>query len=336
MDRGKLLAGGAIAAGVALIVGGLWRAWRPPRSFRHRVVVITGGSRGLGLDIARRLADERARVVLLARDEDELERARVELARRTPCVLTIPVDVRERAAVERAIEQVVDAFGRIDALINDAGTITVGPFEHFRWEDLDDALRTHLIGPLAAIRAARPYLARTSGRIVNVTSIAGRVGVPHFAAYSASKGALVALSDALRAELAVDGIAITTVVPWLMRTGGHEHARVLGQHRREYTWFALADTLPGVAVDSDRAARAIIEAMRVGRPRLVLGGWARLIVAADAVFPGMVAFGLKTMARWLPAPAGAVGEVALEGGDIEAPVVHSPLLRGEGGADRRE
>src|SRR5947208_5446988 len=111
-----------------------------PFSFKGRSVVITGGSRGLGLVIARELADEGARLTLLARDSAELERAARDIAAYGAEVQAFPCDVRDRGDVERAIQRVVDAYGRIDVLINNAGVIQTGPVEHMQVEDFEDAM----------------------------------------------------------------------------------------------------------------------------------------------------------------------------------------------------
>ena len=111
---------------------------------------------------------------------------------------------------------------------------------------------------------------RGFGRIVNITSIGGRVAVPHLAPYSASKFALTGLSDAVRAELAPYGIRVTTVSPGLMRTGSPVNAQVKGQHEAEYAWFAIADSLPGFSIVGRARRRQILSACRYGDPELTI------------------------------------------------------------------
>src|SRR5437764_2101577 len=120
---------------------------------------------------------------------------------------------------------------------------------------------------------------RHSGRIINITSIGGKVSVPHLLPYGASKFALVGLSEGLRAELARDGVVVTTVCPGLMRTGSPRNAFFKGRHRAEYTWFTLGDSLPGVSMSAERAARKIIEACRNGTAEVVLSLLAKSAVA---------------------------------------------------------
>jgi NAD(P)-dependent dehydrogenase (short-subunit alcohol dehydrogenase family) len=143
----------------------------------------------------------------------------------------MPCDVREQADVDRAIASAADRFGAVDVLVNNAGIIQVGPMAHMTLADYEDAMRTHFWGPLFAVRAALPHMRRQGGgRIVNISSIGGRLAVPHMLPYSASKFALAGLSDGLRAELAHQKIAVTTVIPGLMRTGSPVNALFKGRH----------------------------------------------------------------------------------------------------------
>lgn len=209
---------GAITLGAGLVA----RALRTARAvdFNGNSVVITGGSRGLGLLMARQLADEGARITLAARDDGELERARQELTRDGADVTVERCDVGRREDATRLVDSIVQRHGRIDVLINNAGIIQVGPFEHMQLEDFEQAMAVHFWGPLNAILAALPIMQRQrAGRIVNISSIGGRIGVPHLVPYCASKFALAGLSDSIRGELAKDGIYVTTVCPGLMRTG---------------------------------------------------------------------------------------------------------------------
>ncbi|MBP7569532.1 MAG: SDR family oxidoreductase [Acidobacteria bacterium] len=292
-----------LAAGIAA-----WAASRLMRrsraiSFEGRVAVISGGSRGLGLLIARLLAADGARLALLARDPEELRRAADDIEQRgheRPFVQ--PCDIRERLQAEQAIREVAAHFGRIDVLVNDAGMIEVGPLEHMTVNDFETSMGVHFWGPLYLTLAALPHLKKHRGaRLVNISSIGGRVAVPHLVPYSAGKFALTGLSDGLRAELAKDGIRVTTVLPWLMRTGSPFNAWFKGQHRAEFAWFTIFDSLPGLTVDGERAARRIVDACRHGDPEAVTAVYARLAIVADAMFPSFVARSMALMNRLLPA-----------------------------------
>jgi NAD(P)-dependent dehydrogenase (short-subunit alcohol dehydrogenase family) len=178
-------------------------------SLRGKVVLITGVSRGLGLVMAREFASEGARIAICARRPDELEAARADLKRRGAEVMAIPCDVTDRAQVNELMNVVRDRFGRIDVLVNNAGVIQVGPVEVMTMEDYEEAMKTHFWGPLYATLAVLPEMRRRrAGRIVNITSIGGKISIPHLVPYSASKFALVGLSEGLRAELLKDGVRV--------------------------------------------------------------------------------------------------------------------------------
>ena len=131
--------------------------------------------------------------------------------------------------------------------------------------------------------------ARRAGRIVTITSIGGKVSVPHLLPYSAAKFAVTGFSEGLRAELARSGIAVVTVVPWLMRTGSHLNAEFKGQHRREFGWFSLGATLPGVSISAEKAARQIVGAIERGDAELILGWQASLVARVHGLMPGLTA-----------------------------------------------
>jgi NAD(P)-dependent dehydrogenase (short-subunit alcohol dehydrogenase family) len=228
------LAAGALGIGAALLARGL-RASRAI-DFDGCQVVITGGSRGLGLLVARELGRHGAHITIAARDAAELDRARQDLAERGIDAATVVCDVGNRDEAARLIEDVVARTGRLDVLVNNAGVIKVGPIEHMDMRDFEEAMAVHFWGPLQTTLAALPAMRRQrAGRIVNISSIGGKIGVPHLAPYCASKFALTGLSESLRAEVAKDGICITNVCPGMMRTGSPFNAWFKGRHRDEFT-----------------------------------------------------------------------------------------------------
>ena len=236
MKNGQKFLLGMVTGAAAVLAGTHVVRSRRAIGFAGRVVVITGGSRGLGLVMARQLAAEGAHLCLLARDEEELAAAREELAGSAGEILTISCDIRRRADVRAAIDTVLERWTSIDVLINNAGVIQVGPLEHMTTQDFENAMATHFWGPLHLMFESVPSMRRRGfGRIVNITSIGGRVAVPHLAPYCASKFALVGLSDAVRAELGQYGIRVTTVTPGLMRTGSPVNVDVKGKHEAEYS-----------------------------------------------------------------------------------------------------
>jgi NAD(P)-dependent dehydrogenase (short-subunit alcohol dehydrogenase family) len=288
INRDRIVIGSALAAG-ALVVAAGWRAAHRRRwTLTGRRVVITGGARGLGLALARRFGAEGARVILLARTEGALLRARQDLASRRIDARIYKCDITDRAAVRGTIERIARDAGRIDVLVNNAGIIQMMPFEHARDADFAASLETHFWGPLQMIRAALPHMPH-DGRIVNISSIGGRVAVPHLLPYCVGKFALAALSDGLQAELAGDGIRVTTVTPNLMRTGSHRNVVVRGRHRAEAQLFAISGATSLTSMSGSRAARQIVDACRRGRPRLTPGWQARALEILNVLAPRLVA-----------------------------------------------
>jgi short-subunit dehydrogenase len=273
--------------------------------FKGKVVLITGGSRGLGLVLAREFAREAAILVICARDKDELERARNDLVSRSARVLAITCDVSNRCAVEEMIASVHERYGQIDVLVNNAGVIEVGPLEVMTHEDFHTAMNTHVWRPLYTTLAVLPEMRkRGAGRIVNIASIGGKLSVPHLLPYCASKFALVGFSEGLRAELLKEGIRVTTVCPGLMRTGSARNADFKGQHRAEYALFSLSAALPVTSMNVERAARQIIAACRRGEAEITLSIQAQVAAIFHGIFPGVTADLMGVVNQLLPGPGG--------------------------------
>jgi NAD(P)-dependent dehydrogenase (short-subunit alcohol dehydrogenase family) len=304
---------GAILIGALMIV----RLIRGQLSFRNKAVLITGGSRGLGLEIARQLCQQGGRVAILARDSEELARAKADLASRGGDVLPIQCDLLDAAQIQSAVQQTLERFGKIDILINNAGIIEVGPLNHMQREDFDRAMRLHFWAPYDLIMQILPEMRRIGGgRIVNISSVGGKVAVPHLAPYSASKFALTGFSDAIRTELARDNIYVTTVTPGMMRTGSQGHAKFKGDHAAEYEWFELSGNLPLASISAEAAARKILAACAKGKPALIMPLSAYFIVAANALFPNLVARVMRIVDGFLPQQVGQSGDQARPGAEF--------------------
>jgi NAD(P)-dependent dehydrogenase (short-subunit alcohol dehydrogenase family) len=217
------------------------------------------------------------------------------------------------------VARILNEWSAIDVLINNAGVIQVGPLEHMQHEDFENAMATHFWGPLHMTLETVPAMRRRGfGRIVNIASIGGRVAVPHMVPYAASKFALVGFSDAARAELAPHGIRVTTVSPGLMRTGSPLNAQIKGQHEKEYAWFAVASSLPGLTTSAERAAAQIVEACRYGDPELTITVAAKAAVIVAGLSPALVARISEIALRLLPGPAGPGGDVSRRGRESES------------------
>lgn len=300
-----LLGLGGLAVASWLIL----RAMRERFSFSGKSVLITGGSRGLGLLLAKRVCAEGGRVALLARDATELRRARDELLEVDGEAITIVCDLLDRRQIDDAIEKVFARFGGVDVLINNAGIIEIGPLVHMKREDFERSMSLHFWAPFHLIWKLVPQMRRRGrGRIVNISSIGGKMAVPHLAPYCASKFALVGLSDSMRAELALDNIHVTTVTPGLMRTGSHVHAKFKGDHATEYAWFSVAASMPLVSIAAERAAAQILRACALGQPSVMIPVAARVGIIGNALFPSLTAHAMKLINCLLPGATDSSGD----------------------------
>lgn len=241
-----------------------------------KVALITGASQGIGAACAREFARRGARLSLTARSADGLRAAG------GPDALITAGDLTAAATRQAAVERTIERFGAIDILINNAGMGLYAP----AWNTpLDEARRLfdlNFFAPLAMAQLVAPYMrARASGMIVNVSSVAGRVTLPWFTLYSASKYALCSLTDGLRMELARDGVHTMTVCPGYVRTDFQQHAMGGGPPPK----VARSKQL---AITPDECARAIARGVE-RRARTVMApkaGW--LLVLAERLFPRLV------------------------------------------------
>ena len=305
-------------AGVgAWAVAKVFLAQKRKLDFSNKTVLITGGSRGLGLELARRLAQEGANLAICARDADELDRAKSELEQYGIDVFAEVCDITDKVRVERFVENVRQAVGPVDVLINNAGTIIVTPYEHATEDDFRDAMDVNFWAAFHLTNAVLPQmLARSGGRIVNIASFGGKVAVPHLMPYSTSKFALVGYSEGLRAELLKDDIYVTTICPGLIRTGSPRNAIFKGQNEKEYAWFKIGDSLPLFTIAADDCAREIIDACRYGEAERIISFPAKFGAAMQNVAPNLMGELMAVVNQTLPAPGG-IGTQRAFGRDSE-------------------
>ena len=289
-----------------------------------KVVMITGGSRGLGLVLAETFAQEKARLVLCSRDEQELARAQNQLTAQGAEVFTIVCDVSDPVQAQQAVQQASSHFGPVDILINNAGIISAGPWQTLTRQDFEHAMDIMFWGNYNMTTAVLPAMQeRKSGRIINISSIGGKVSVPHLLPYASAKFAQVGFSEGLRAELIKDGIFVTTVIPGLMRTGSQVNTVIKGaSHRTEYTLFSLMDTLPGISISAQQAAKHILKATKRGQAELVISIPAQILTIVHGILPELVIgiFGLSN--RFLPTGKDK-GTTAYSGRESETPISSS-------------
>lgn len=278
-------------------------------SMKGKSILITGGSRGLGLVLARQLVRKGAKVAICARDQHELDKAAEQIRSLGGVVATYCCDVSDRAAVEVMVREASAAFGKIDILINNAGIIQVGPSALMRAEEYEEALNIILWGAINTTLAVMPQMkARRSGTIVNITSIGGKVSIPHLLPYSVSKFALVGFSEGLHAALKKDNIHVTTVFPGLMRTGSHHNIEVLGQKEKEFGWFSILGTHPLLSVNAERAAASIIKAFRQRKAAITISLPAKILIQLHALFPEFIAEASGLVNYLMPNAKGTKGD----------------------------
>jgi short-subunit dehydrogenase len=256
-------------------------------SVKNKIVLITGGSRGLGLNLARHLLAEGAKVAICARSEKELESAALEL-NMIDEVLAIQCDITDKWQVDAMMDEIRDKLGSVDVLINCAGIIQVGPFENMTVDDFDDAMKVHFWGPLyTTMSVLEDMKAKGGGRIVNISSIGGKVTVPHLLPYTSSKFALTGFSQGLRTELKKYNILVSTIIPGLMRTGSIHNITLKGQHEKEYAGFSIMSAMPMITVSAGYAARRILKALKRGEGSVTISFPAKLLAAFYQRFPGL-------------------------------------------------
>ena len=293
----KLLTAGIVTAGAVWLL-------RPRvlQNYVGRNVVITGGSRGLGLELARAWGTLGARIAICGRDATTIERAVESLRARGITTLGLPCDVRDQQQCRQFIDAVQSTLGPIDVLVNNAGVIQAGPIETMAQADFEDAMGTHFWGPLYLMDAVLPQMRqRRSGQIVNISSIGGRISIPHFAPYCASKFALVALSEGMGAELEKDGLSVVTVTPGLMRTGSQRNALFKGRYQAEFAWFSIGASLPALSIDSATAARRIVEACRSNTRCVFVSGPSSFLSRLNGLAPELGRLVAEQLNKLLPA-----------------------------------
>lgn len=252
--------------------------------FRENVVVITGGSAGIGRELAYQLAAQGAWLVLAAREPSLLEEAAQDVRNRGARVIAVPTDVATEAQCHALIERTIAEYGRIDTLINNAGISMHARFDELgSVEPLERVMQINYFGSVYCTHYALPFLKLTRGRIVAISSLAGKTGVPTRSAYAASKHAMAGFFDSLRIELADDGVSVTVAYPGFVATdiasrGLGPGGKLLG-HR----------PIDNAAVMSaEECARRIIAAAGDRKRDLVMSRRARIGQWIKLVAPGAV------------------------------------------------
>lgn len=286
-----------LAAG-AVLAKKLIDEYRQSKSLKNKVVLITGGSKGLGLELARQLVIEGSQIAICARDEEELTRAQEYLGTE---VFTCVCDVSIQDQTDQLVSDVINHFGHIDIIINNAGIIQVAPMESFGMDQYRKAMDIMYWGIANTTFSALSHMkSRGQGHIVNITSIGGKVSVPHLLPYCAAKFAATGFSQGCAAELRKDNIYVTTIIPGLMRTGSYINAFFQKDNHREFKLFALMSTAPGLTVSAEKAARRIIRAIKQKDSFKVIGLPAQALMEMNHLFPNFMTRIFALTSRIIP------------------------------------
>ena len=251
---------------------------------RGRVALVTGASSGIGAATARVFAGAGLRVALCARRKDRLEQLAADLIARGGEATAHAVDVTDALAVRAMVDDVAARWGRLDVLVNNAGRGFAATLEQTTTEELRALMELNVVAVLGATQAALPIMRRQGrGHVINISSVVGRRAVPYRAAYSATKFALGALSEALRVELTGTGIAVTLVYP--IRTADTEFHEVEVQ---KVPWRPMGPVQP-----AERVARSILRCVRRPRPEVYPYWPVRILAVMSVLAPGLVDRGMR-------------------------------------------
>ena len=296
-------------------------------NYQGKKVYITGGSRGLGLSMAWNLLKLGAEVTLCARDKEELNRGRNILLKDFPqaSVHISVVDITKTEELAQSLDQAILQMGGIDLLVNNAGSILVGPFSSMEKEDFEAQVNLHLYAVVQAIGLIFPHFkSKGEGRILNICSLGGKIAVPHMLPYDASKFALAGFSQGVTAELAPHNILVTTAFPTVMRTGSPIQAVFKGDHGKEFQWFETIDNLPLLSMSADTAAKKVLQAVIDGQSEIILSGPAKLRLFFGNFFPETMNALMGLVAAVLPTKDSAFRKT---GADSDNRFYQNPYLK---------
>ncbi|HEX6633011.1 MAG TPA: SDR family oxidoreductase [Usitatibacter sp.] len=251
---------------------------------KDNVVAITGASKGIGAELARQLAGKGAKLVLAARNAKELEAVAQECRKLGAAVVTVKADVAEERDCQAIVAGAVLAYGRLDTLVNNAGMSMWARFEDIRDVSvLERIMRVNYMGAVYCTRHALPYLRESRGRIVGISSLAGRTGVPTRTGYAASKHAMTGFFDSLRIELAGSGVTVTMVYPGFVSTGIRENAT--GPDGRP---IMVSPVREGEVMTVEDCARRIVRAIERREREVVMTARGRMGLWLKLFAPGLV------------------------------------------------
>jgi short-subunit dehydrogenase len=261
-------------------------------SLRGKVVLITGASSGFGEDAARLFAKEGCKVVLAARRLERLQALAGEIQSQGGEAIAMPVDVNQAAEIKVMVQTVMDLYGQVDILFNNAGFGAMDWFENLQTQrHIETLIRVNLTGTMLVTRAVLPgMLKRRAGHIINMSSVAGLIATPMLTTYSASKYGVRAFTDALRREVAPYGLKVSGIYPG---PAGTEFGSHLSSHPTREKINSLLD----LRMTSEYVARRVVDLAKHPRRSLVIPWWFRLVTTFDTLFPVVVDWVLYLFAK---------------------------------------
>lgn len=246
-------------------------------SFRGKVVAITGASSGIGAASAAAFAKKGATVVLIARRKEKLSSVADSLGKNAESMVC-QCDVSDKVQVESMSRQVLDRFGRIDVLVNNAGFAIYGPVSKLTIDEIEAQMATNYLGMVYCVKSLLPVmLGQRSGHIVNVASVAASFGLPGIASYCASKFAMLGFSEGLSHELKGTGVGVTVVSPIMVKTDFFDHQS-----------FKSMPKYSSTALSAGTVAKAVVSAARSKRLEIIVPGVVRGAVWAKHTFPYLI------------------------------------------------
>lgn len=245
--------------------------------YSGKIVVITGASSGIGKESALEFAKLRAAVVLVSRDKNKLEEVAKELSKYQTQILVCACDISQKDQVNQMSKQVLEKFGTVDVLVNNAGFGIYGNFNDLKAEEIESQMATNYLGMVYCTKTFLPkMLEQKSGHIVNVASVAASFGIPGMAGYCASKFAMLGFSESLYHELKGSGIGITVVSPIMVKTNFFNHNSFNKMPR--YTTALSANTV----------AKAVVRAASSPRLEIVVPQFVRIAIWFKQTFPYLI------------------------------------------------
>ncbi len=246
--------------------------------FKDKIVLITGASSGIGKETAFQFAEKGAKVILIARRKQKLEEIEIELKKFNILTLICECDVSNKLEVKKMSEYVLEKYGSIDILINNAGFAIYGNVSDLTTEEIELQMATNYFGMIYCIKNFLPIMIKNkSGHIVNVASVAASFGLPGIASYCASKFAMLGFSEGLKHELTGTGVGITVVSPIMVRTNFFDHPS-----------FKKMPKNSTISLDDKAVAKGILRAANSSRLEIIIPSIARIAVWIKNTFPYLI------------------------------------------------